>query len=554
MKKPYETPNLVPIIKEKIMALSEVEDQDELIEEFEDIDNYINENERKGALAGWLISISTHAVVLLVLMSVVIAAKVITENPSTKSVYIQNPEIPKMEEEIKKLEEIETVVTHTEEVTEDVTVMTDLEIEEIEVEKITTEDQEVSNEPKGREDAVSDSEMGSNWNFAALGAGGGGKGAFGRKIGGDKRRIGKAYGPNSRGAASALEAALRWLKRHQSDNGQWDSDNYFLNCTLDGPKGEPGKNVNGADEALTGYALLCFLGAGYDHKIPNQYRNTIKKGLDWIVANQNQNGLIGHRNYEHPVATMALAEAYAMTMDPSLKVPTENAIEIILSRQVKSNEGDDAYDGLGWDYVAPKMTRQDSSVSGWNVMALKSAKAAGIDIQNGLHGSKKWLEGAWKAANPGWETLDPYGESVFPYTWNGTTNETKKDHLSFIGSLCAVFLGYQSGDVILDTMNNDMDKRWFDTEKYKTNSYSLYYCSLASYMNGTSWKEKWGNPDTGFVPWLIETQLEGGCQDGTWPHEKENFHGWDTSPILTHVYKTLAIEVAYRYLPLSAKQ
>lgn len=316
---------------------------------------------------------------------------------------------------------------------------------------------------------------------------------------------------------------------------------------------QPGKNVNGADEALSGYALMCFLGAGYDHRVMSKYRRTVKKGVEWLLTQQNAEGVFGNRNYEHPIATMALAEAYAMSNDQSLREPVQRAVNVILARQVKS-DGDENYGGLGWDYVSPKITRMDSSVSGWNVMALKSAKAAGIDIQNGLEGSKKWLVGAWEAANPGWGNLDPYGTSVFPYTWNGASGETKKDHLSFVGSLCAVFLGFRSGDVIIDTMANDMDQRWFDTGKYKNNSYCLYYASLAAFQSGgVHWTEKWGHEKNGYVPWLIQTQMTEGCQDGTWPHENENWHGWDTSPVLTHVYKTLALEVAFRYLPMSAK-
>lgn len=552
MKKPYKTPNLVPEIKEKIMALSEVENEDELRDEFDEIDEYIDENE-KGAVAGWVVSLAVHAVVLLVLMTVVVASKIIVEHPLLKHASIEPlPEI-KTEEKIRELVDVKAeIVIHEEEVTHDETLVTDLDI--VLPEEVTSEDVEEMQEVKGREDAVSDQEMGSTGAFAMLGAGGGGKGAFGRVIGGDKRRIGKAYGPNARAATSALDAALRWLMRHQSPNGQWDSDNYFLNCNND-PKCEPGKSKGGADEAITGYALLCFLGAGYDHKVMSRYRRTVKKGIDWILTNQQENGLIGERNYEHPVATMALAEAYAMTMDQSLREPTQKAINIILERQVRGLGDDEAYNGLGWDYTVPKLSRMDSSVTGWNVMALKAGKAAGLDIQNGLEGSKRWLEGAWKAANNNWKDLDPYGESVFPYTWNGTSGATNKNHLSFVGSLCAVFLGHQDGDIILDTLNNDMDKRWFDTGKYKENSYCLYYASLASFMFGNNWESKWGNPKTGFVPWLISTQYKDpGCKDGTWPYGGEKWHGSDTSPVLTHTYKTLALEVAFRYLPVATKK
>lgn len=526
------------------------------MEAFEEVDEYIEENdeeynEKRGSLAGWGISLCVHALALIILATVIIAAKVVVERPPTRLVQIEMPPEPPKEKPKRELVEVDEVeIVHDEEVTNEITLITELdEISEIE---LTSEDPVDAKEIRGREDAVSDTELASNGAFKMIGAGGGGAGAFGRKIGGDKTRIGKAYGPNARAATSALDRALRWLMIHQSPNGQWDSDAYNMNCN-DNPKCEPGKTVNGADEALTGYAVACFLGAGYDHKVMSKYRKTVKKGIEWLVSQQNAEGVIGRRNYEHPIATMALAEAYAMSMDQNLREPVQKAVNVILSRQVKSDDDQD-YSGLGWDYVSPKISRMDSSVSGWNVMALKSAKAAGIDVSNGLHGSKNWLKGAWEAANPGWEQLDPYGTSVFPYTWNGASGATKKEHLSFVGSLCAVFLGSRSGDVMLDTLTNDMDKRWFDNEKYKKNSYCLYYASLASFQaGGAHWTEKWGHPENGYVPWLIQTQMTEGCQDGTWPHENENWHGWDTSPVLTHAYKTLALEVAFRYLPMSAK-
>lgn len=534
-------------------ALIDCENEDEIQGEFNDLDNYMEQEdrERNAMFTGWGISLVTHTIVALILLFVVVASNIIRNVPPTRTVEIQTIELPAEEPKMRELEDVDIVVIHNEKITAEKTLITKLDVDVPDV-KITTEDPDVKDvEPKGRLEAKADCETGSTGAFMAIGASGGGSGAFGRVKGGDVRRIGKAYGPNARAAKSALDAALRWLKRHQSENGMWDSDAYFLNCTLDGPKCEPGKNVGGADEALTGLSLMCFAGCGYDHRVPSQYQKTIQKGIDWLLLTQQNDGLIGKRNYEHPIATMALAELYAMTLDRRLKEPVEKAVSIILERQTKDG---DTYP-LGWDYTNPNMTRQDNSVSPWCVMCLKSAKAGGIDIGDGLSGAKRWLEGSWKASNPNWNTLDPYGKSIFPYTWNPTTGKTSKDHLSFSGSLCAVFLGYNAGDVLLSTLINDMTDRWFDTGKYKNNYYSLYYGSLSSFQYGDEhWKEKWGNQENGFVPWLIETQYKnGGCQDGTWPFRKQTWHGGDTSQVLQHTLLTLSLEVAFRYLPVMVK-
>lgn len=531
------------------MALSDVENEDELREEFNEINEYMDEQERdkKAGIASWVISLSLHGLLVLILSFFVIFTQMQVEYPPVRAVQIPPPveirEPPKQFD----LNEVEIEVTHTEEVTAEATIISDIDLP-VEI-IMTEEDVSEAQEARGREEAISDSEMGNTGAFAAIGAGGGNRGAFGRIAGGDRRAIGRAFGPNARAVTTIIDQALVWLVRHQSPNGQWDSDNYNLNCDHD-PKMEPGRDVNGADEALTGYAVLCFLGAGYDHRTPNRFRRTVKAGVDWLVATQGADGVIGRRNYEHAIATMALAEAFAMTNDPALREPAQRAVNVILQRQVRNG---DTYP-LGWDYVEPKLSRMDSSVIGWNVMALKSAKAAGLDTGDGLDGSRRWLEGAWRAANPNWERLDdPYTDtSIFPYTWNGETGAVNKDHLSFVGVMCGVFLGEQADSIMLQSLANDMTNRWFDTGKYRENSYALYYASLGAFqVGGRHWGDTWGNPQTGFAPWLIQTfntQEGAGCRYGTWDHSSEgNWHGHDTSPVLLHVYKLLAMEVAIRY-------
>lgn len=531
------------------MAITEAETSEELRQEFDELEEQIkrDEQERKGAAAGWLFSICVHGVVVLLLSAIIFAQNFTKEPPPIRIVMMETPPPPPKPPVDRDIVENNQVVIETEEVTSEVTIVSDIDLP---VEEITTEEPNPSemNEARGREDAMSDSEMGQQGAFSAIGPGGGAKGAFGRVTGGDRRSIGRAFGPNARGVITTMDAALMWLVRHQSPNGQWDSDGYWSNCE-DIPKMEPGKQVNGADEALTGYALLCFLGAGYDHKTPNKYRRTVQRGIEWILSIQQQDGVIGRRNYEHPVATMALAEAYAMTNDPALREPTQRAVNIILQRQVQ----DTSSYPLGWDYVEPKLSRMDSSVTGWNVMALKSAKAGGLDIGQGLEGSRRWLEGAWKAANPNWERLsDPYNDkTIFPYTWNGENNSTNKDHLSFVGVMCSVFLGENQGSIMMESMANDMTDRWFNGNKYRQNSYALYYASLGAFqVGGKHWEQTWGHPQNGYAPWLIETNIKdenAGCRRGTWNHAQEGWHGSDTSPVLLHTYKLLALEVAIRY-------
>ena len=54
-----------------------------------------------------------------------------------------------------------------------------------------------------------------------------------------------------------------------------------------------------------------------------------------------------------------------------------------------------AVDGI----IGGKNVRNDLSITGWNVMALKSARLAGLDVGQGLARAYTLYQVAWRAAN-----------------------------------------------------------------------------------------------------------------------------------------------------------
>jgi hypothetical protein len=531
------------------MAREELEDpnadnlsEEELLEEGAEEE----ENKEPSAAPGWFISVGVHALFALIFWYVVFGiAKEEPELPPMKVATIDPP--PKKEEKKELVRDIDQKVDLN--VTAEDNVVAPINQLNVPLEeKTTTEDETEAETAKGREEAVASSETGSTGAFMAIGAGGGSAGMFGNRNGGGKRRA-LAKGGGSKQSESAVDAALRWFKRHQSPNGMWDTEKYPVNCT-ENPKCEPGStgSSGGSDSnvAMTGYAVLCFLGAGYDHKTPNKYKTTVQKGLEYLRSVQKPDGLLGVRNYENAVGSMALCEAYAMTNDPDLKAPAQKGIQVVLARQIKDGKAaDSAYAGLGWDYEAPT-NRNDSSVTGWNVMALKSALAGGLNVGNGMEGSKKWLEKAWKAANPDWAKLsDPYtATSVFPYTYDASSGAADKDHLAPVGALCAVFLGHHAGDIMLESLCNYVMKNQFPAA-YPTNTYFMYYNTLAVFQAGGDRWQKWNNSVRDM---LVNAQRKGeGCFDGSWNYEGTGFHGHDHGRILSTAYCCLSLEVYYRY-------
>ncbi len=505
-------------------------------------------------IISWVVSGALHATAILLAGTIYfLTAEPDQEIPPVRVTSIPPPpmkkeEKPKMERELLDPK----VVLDIESKNDVVAPITQLDLPD---DNSSREEENDSPVPKGREEAVADSEMGGQGAFMAIGAGGGSSGMFGSRTGGGRKRaVGRGGG--SKGSESAVDAALRWFKKHQSPNGMWDAEKYFQNCTED-PKCEPGTLAgHGADEvnpAMTGYALLCFLGAGYDHKTPNKYKPVVKKGIDYLLSVQAPDGLIGKRNYEHPVATMALAEAYAMTSDPDLRKPTQLGVDVIIARQNQDKSG--GY-GLGWDYVKPS-ARNDSSVTGWNIMALKSAYAGGLSVGNSMEGAKKWLELAWKAENDGkngrndWQKLDPYkDQSVFSYCWNtGATEQTDKIGRESIGMVCAVFLGHRAGDAMLETLANTVMAKQVP-KSYPTNTYYMYYNTLGVFQVGG---DKWQVWNSSVRDMLVNSQKKGeGCYDGSWDWQGTQFHGNVIGRVLSTAYNTLCLEVYYRYAQVQA--
>ncbi len=502
---------------------------------------------------GWLISATLHVLMIALMGLLVWAVKAPeVDTPPVRVASIEPP--PKKPDPPK-----ETTVTPT-------TVPLDVESDNPTPNPVTNLDLPVEQSereadvdnpvPKGREEAVADSEMGGSGAFMAIGAGGGSAGMFGARGGGGKKRaIGKFGG--SKGSESAVDAALQWFKKHQSPNGMWDVTKYPNNCTDAGPKCEPGAMRDGnCNVGVTGYAVLCFLGAGYDHMTPNKYKATVKKGIDYLVSVQGKEGMLGDRNYENAIATMALAEAYAMTSDPALKDPAQKGVDASLKNQNKDGKaaaagGSSTAAYLGWDYKDPTL-RNDSSVTGWNIMMMKSALAAQLNISHGMEGAKNWLDKTWKATNKDWAKLDPYKDvSRFPYVYTTDSGAIEinagvadEKDFSCVGAVCAVFLGHKAGDAMLETLVNYDLKNHLPT-KYPCNTYYMYYDTLALFqVGGDKWK-KWNDSVRDVL--VNGQRKDDGCFKGSWDFADTKFVGSDVGRTLSTAYCCLSLEVYYRY-------
>jgi len=190
--------------------------------------------------------------------------------------------------------------------------------------------------------------------------------AFVQRSAPNKMELVKRMG-GSEATEAAVALALKWLAKHQDKDGYWDIRVYDKRCG-----GCDGTKAIDANIALTGLATLCFLGAGHTHIYDGPYTDTVEKAIDWLLAQQAANGdLRGEETmYTQGIASIALAEALAMTGDERLREPVTVAMRFIYAARNR-REG-------GWRYDPGQ--DGDTSVLGWMMMAMKSAATNGLPV------------------------------------------------------------------------------------------------------------------------------------------------------------------------------
>lgn len=187
-------------------------------------------------------------------------------------------------------------------------------------------------------------------------------------------------------------ASLNWLRDHQSEDGRWSASDFgaasvrtqarhthnveFYAPGLDwGDKGQSPDN----DMAVTALVLLAHLGTGYDYK-DGDYKESMRRALQWMRAQQHENGRFGpeHDNAflpTHALCTAAITECYGLSGDAALKDNCERAAKHLLGLQTKDSGF--ARKPNGWGLEA----EPDVATTAWSVLALKTARMAGIEIE-----------------------------------------------------------------------------------------------------------------------------------------------------------------------------
>lgn len=340
------------------------------------------------------------------------------------------------------------------------------------------------------------------------------------------------FGGNEASEA-AVARALEWFAAHQNPDGGWNYDHRTGPCQ--GRCSEPGR-LSDCKTGATAMALLPFLGAGQTHKT-GKYKRNVEMGLYFLASQmkvKNQGGLQagdlaqgGGSMYSHGLASIVLCEAYAMTHDRGLMQPAQLSLNHIVYAQDPV--------GGGWRY-APRQPG-DTSVVGWQLMALKSGHMAYLNVPPGtIQGAIKFLDAV--QADSG---------SKYGYTGPGGGQAT-----TAIGLLCRMYLGWKKDHPALQRGVEFLSA----TGPSKGNMYYNYYATqvMRHYGGeGGEGAEKWDKWNKEMRDWLVETQDMNGHQKGSWTMKGD--HGSDAGGrIYCTCMATMILEVYYRHMPIYGKQ
>lgn len=333
----------------------------------------------------------------------------------------------------------------------------------------------------------------------------------------------------SAGSENAVKEGLKWLAAHQDQDGRWDGDDFAKNC---GDAFAPcdGGGAGDVDVGVTGFAILAFVGAGHT-QTAGDYKKSVASALQYLKNVQGVDGCFDEKGTRHMygqgIATLALAETLNLTGDAALRETIQKAVDFIVSAQ--QEEG-------GWDYTHNQTGRNDTSLTGWQVMALKSARTAGLNVPN---------SSVRKAIEHFKHMTDATGRVKYV----NRDNSPKSLAMTAAGMVCRQFMGWKADADVLRKGARfllDAPPSWQQAEEGKTFAmYYWYYGTLAMFQMGGDYWKVW---NIAMRDTLVERQRLDGHARGSW--DPVSACGKVGGRVYSTAINVLNLEVYYRYLPL----
>jgi prenyltransferase beta subunit len=316
---------------------------------------------------------------------------------------------------------------------------------------------------------------------------------------------------------SAVDRGLDYLAKTQEANGAWPT----------------GSGRTGPTAAVTSLAALAFMARGH---VPGQgpYGDNLNRAVDFILSIQQPNGLLcAHTGspvmYDHGISTVMLCEAYGMlqsgddTRHTRTKAAISKAVRLILDAQKIPKS--DGYRG-GWRYM-PDAQDSDISVTGWQLMALRSAANIGASVPpSAIDAGINFVK---NCAVP---------SGGFFYNTAGNVNPA----LTGTGILALELLGQHNSKQALAGGDYLIEHPITQASQNQFYFYTIYYCSQAAWQLGPRYWDA-------INPILRKSILDRQSPNGAW-NIPDGDPEHQAGATLGTSMAILALTVPYRYLPL----
>ncbi len=373
-------------------------------------------------------------------------------------------------------------------------------------------------------------------------------GEFGGRTKAGRTALVEREGGNAASEA-AVGFALEWLKRHQNADGSWSFDHHVGECDETCTQsGSLAKTKTGA----TGLAVLGLLGAGNTFS-EGKYHVETDRGLNYLMKNAKlssegldlRGGAEGNSGmYVQGICTIALSEVLAMAdygvraKQKERRLDSEGKKKLRIEFQTGKRLRPAASEAVrfvvnaqnpthgGWRY-RPKEGRGDTSVVGWQVMALTSAHSAKLKVPSGvLAGADRFLDSV-------------QSDGGANYGYNAPQNG--RSPTTAIGLLCRMYMGWDHDKDALKRGVAYLSK----LGPSKNNMYYNYYATqVMHHWGGDEWK-KW---NAVMRDQLINTQIKTGHAHGSW--NLADPHGGAGGRLYMTCLALMTLEIYYRHMPL----
>lgn len=338
--------------------------------------------------------------------------------------------------------------------------------------------------------------------------------------------------PISPAIKQSVEKGVAFLLSQQREQG----------CFIDENRNDAVPQHSGA---LTSMALMALSSVGHMPTNPTPEGRSVAKGLKFMTENivPNEDGYLGQsdrsRMYGHGIMTLLYAEMLGQTndeaMDKKIRTRLQNAVGLIIRSQdvVKSeaNRG-------GWRYE-PGSSDSDMSASVWQVMALRAAKNAGLEVpKDPIDKAVAYIKRSYRSER------DPQGkprdmQAAFSYEPSGgrqTFSTTAAGVLAL--QVCAEYdaLEVIGGANYLVKNPPSQNEAWF--------YYGNYYYAQCMYQRGGE-QASVAREKTEKV--LLELQQPNGC----W--QPRNGNERSAGEVYATALALLSLSVHYHFLPIYQK-